>query len=531
MPYNRELLASISFEPSGPYDTLSDDLGTEEESSKEVAPSSQHGAVNDEEDADSSQNEATKIVIQCLKVALAKSITSISHPAKKRPLDPQKDFTIETTMDLYSLRTGVACCSTDSIRVKSRRTGPPTSAYLVGEKDREESGQDGSCFRLPNESVAMYYDDNHVPQVFDEDEDLTPLSATPRRGMHTGRHGNSPRAYTDEDEDEEPPPVSFTFTDFSPMCYRHIREFFDVDRKAYGDVLINSRWHSIPTPGKSAAQLFFCGRDWVIKTMTNTESNFLRRILHRYYYHVRDNPFTLLPHFVGHHRLVIGSKAHNIIIMQNVFATTNTIHEKFDLKGSTIGRFASEAEKRRATCTQKDLDINNPLHVGNVRRKLLIAQVKKDCEFLKRSHIMDYSFLVGIHVLPKTAEGTLSSFVSQYSHQVTGTATLPFSGIDTGAGNRSFLASSLVEALERDNDAIDGRCFTADEGGMQSDEAPGLRGEVYYLGIIDILQEYNARKKLENLVFGAAYDYQRISCVNPNDYAARFVNFMSSIIV
>uniref|UniRef100_A0A0A9W3B9 Putative phosphatidylinositol phosphate kinase DDB_G0267588 n=1 Tax=Lygus hesperus TaxID=30085 RepID=A0A0A9W3B9_LYGHE len=97
--------------------------------------------------------------------------------------------------------------------------------------------------------------------------------------------------------------------------------------------------------------------------MRGTESKFLRDILHRYYYHVRDNPHTLLPHFTGHFRLLLGRRAVNFIVMKNVFATTNTIDEKFDLKGSTIGRFASEIEKMRATCTQKDLDIHHPIHL------------------------------------------------------------------------------------------------------------------------------------------------------------------------
>lgn len=125
------------------------------------------------------------------------------------------------------------------------------------------------------------------------------------------------------------------------MCYRHIREFLHVNPKTYLDALMKSRWRSIPTPGKSNAQLFFCGRDWVIKSMKSSESEFLRDILHRYYYHVRDNPFTLLPHFTGHYRLQLGRMSFDFIIMKNVFATINTIDEKFDLKGSTIGRYAT----------------------------------------------------------------------------------------------------------------------------------------------------------------------------------------------
>ena len=42
-------------------------------------------------------------------------------------------------------------------------------------------------------------------------------------------------------------------------------------------------------------------------------------------------------------------------------------------------------------------------------------------------------------------------------------------------------------------------------------------------GIIDIFTKYTAKKRLENLVFGAVYD--NISCQNPNTYATRFLDF------
>lgn len=74
-------------------------------------------------------------------------------------------------------------------------------------------------------------------------------------------------------------------------------------------------------------------------------------------------------------------------------------------------------------------------------------------------------------------------------------------------------------------------CFTSCEGGMPCSEIAGLRKEIYYIGIIDILQEYNTGKHLETLVRTIQYDGERISCVPPRKYAARFVAFMSSIII
>ncbi|GET92375.1 phosphatidylinositol-4-phosphate-5-kinase-likep ro tein [Leishmania tarentolae] len=546
MPLNRELLASVKLEPVTDSDWVEEGYDKVNDGRAACADGSVNPAFDSDENAD--QNAATKNVIHCMKIALERGITSISLPEKQRPLNPEKDFSIESTMHFSASHrgNGIACCSARASGVKKARN----------EKLRDaRSSTCGSVYRQanrPRSEMSPILSADHVITTFEHDIDRE-NGGLATSGSNLGSAGiwarcsyrSLARTQTfvdfssddeDDDDEENMPPVNFTFTDFSPMCYRHIREFFNVDPKAYCDVLRNSRWHSIPTPGKSAAQLFFCGRDWVIKTMTEQESDFLRRILHRYYYHVRDNPFTLLPHFVGHHRLRIGTKTQNFIIMQNVFATTNKIHEKFDLKGSTIGRFASDAEKRRTTFTQKDLDINSPMHIGAERRNLLIDQIKKDCEFLKRSLIMDYSFLVGIHVLP-TVGNTLSSATSGGSlGMLAGTV------MDGSMRTNTVLANTIggerldnfcTEGSEysRSGPKLDGRCFTADQGGMMSNKVPGLRQEIYYIGIIDILQEYNARKALENAVYGALYDRKRISCVHPNMYAARFIAFMSSIIV
>jgi 1-phosphatidylinositol-4-phosphate 5-kinase len=294
------------------------------------------------------------------------------------------------------------------------------------------------------------------------------------------------------------PTVPFMFIDYAPMCFRHIRHFLGIENKSFYNVLCESKWHSIPTPGKSSAQLFFCGQNWVIKTMTGEESDFLRAILHRYYNHVRDNPHTLLPHFVGHHRLTFkdvdgNSRTLTVVVMQNVFATPNKVHEKFDLKGSTVARFAKPEERRKLTCTKKDLDICEPLRIGHARRAVLLDQMHRDCEFLRRCSIMDYSFLIGIHRrLPSSAPPPL----------VGPPAAVPAEGVPE-------------------------RALTADEGGMMSVGG----GEIYYCGIIDILQEYNLWKRSETFVRGVQYDRRHISSVEPREYADRFENFMAGIIV
>ena len=50
-----------------------------------------------------------------------------------------------------------------------------------------------------------------------------------------------------------------------------------------------------------------------------------------------------------------------------------------------------------------------------------------------------------------------------------------------------------------------------------------------YFGIIDILQEYNLQKRLENRWKSLIHDGKTISAVDPAAYAERFLGFMRRV--
>ena len=52
-----------------------------------------------------------------------------------------------------------------------------------------------------------------------------------------------------------------------------------------------------------------------------------------------------------------------------------------------------------------------------------------------------------------------------------------------------------------------------------------FQGKIFYMGIIDILQEYNARKALESTYRMMRVNRMEASCVAPAEYSIRFVNF------
>ncbi|KAL3656753.1 hypothetical protein V7S43_018312 [Phytophthora oleae] len=74
--------------------------------------------------------------------------------------------------------------------------------------------------------------------------------------------------------------------------------------------------------------------------------------------------------------------------------------------------------------------------------------------------------------------------------------------------------------------------FCKDDGGIFGRDRHGRKnGFVYFLGIIDILQQYNTRKVAETFIKGFRHNRKQISSVNPDFYGDRFIEFMEKHVV
>ena len=148
-----------------------------------------------------------------------------------------------------------------------------------------------------------------------------------------------------------------------------------------------------------SGQFFFYSHDgrYMIKTQTKEENKFMKRILPHYYKYMSENPSTLLVKIFGMHRVKmyhLNRKIH-FVIMASVFDTTEVIHQIYDLKGSLIGRSATEAERANGGVLKDNdlVDDEVKFHLGN-KKPSFIQQLKRDTEFLATLNIMDYSLLV-----------------------------------------------------------------------------------------------------------------------------------------
>lgn len=135
----------------------------------------------------------------------------------------------------------------------------------------------------------------------------------------------------------------------------------------------------------------------MIKTQTKEENKFMLKILPHYYEYVNHNPNTLLCRIYAMHRVKmyhLRRKVH-FVIMGSVFDTPEEIHTIFDLKGSLVGRRATEKERESGGVLKDQdlLDDHRKFHLG-AKREEFLKQLAKDSEFLASLNVMDYSLLV-----------------------------------------------------------------------------------------------------------------------------------------
>ena len=195
---------------------------------------------------------------------------------------------------------------------------------------------------------------------------------------------------------------TFKFKSYSLKVFRRIRDFFGIDNNEYmTSVCGNYNFLEFISNSKSG-QFFFYSHDgkYMIKTQTKEENKFMKQILPHYYKFVTENPHTLLCRIVGMHRVKMYHLRRQVrfVIMTSVFDTPEKIHKVYDLKGSLVGRQASEKDRANGGVL-KDMDLVNDsqkLHLGS-KKPAFMAQLKRDAMFLAQLNIMDYSLLVGIH--------------------------------------------------------------------------------------------------------------------------------------
>ncbi|XP_071548333.1 phosphatidylinositol 4-phosphate 5-kinase type-1 alpha-like isoform X12 [Panulirus ornatus] len=330
----------------------------------------------------------------------------------------------------------------------------------------------------------------------------------------------------------------FRFKVYAPIAFRHFRDLFRIQPEDYLVSLCTEPLRELSNPGASGSIFYLTTDDeFIIKTVQHKEAEFLQKLLPGYYMNLNQNPRTLLPKFFGLYNYQCNAKNIRLITMNNLLPSSIKMHQRYDLKGSTYKRKASKYERSKESPTFKDLDFMEHHPDGILLEaetyKALVTSIARDCRVLTSFKIMDYSLLVGIHNLDMAARHKAQEKERRLNGGDGSTA-------DDGSGegaegtgltrsrsiNRHKLVahSTAMESIQADSDPIDEE-DQVPPGGIPARNARGER-LLLFLGIIDILQSFRLKKKLEHTFKSMIHDGDTISVHRPAFYAQRFLKFM-----
>ncbi|CAN8067162.1 unnamed protein product [Agarophyton chilense] len=274
----------------------------------------------------------------------------------------------------------------------------------------------------------------------------------------------------------------------APYVYKLVRQRFGVEENDFLDsTCAESRVRELPTPGKSGA-LFYITDDekYFMKTIQQVEERMLVSMLPSYYRHVASNPRTFLTKYMAHFSVQTRRDRHiRMVVMASIFNDKVFIDQKYDLKGSTFHRFASEEQLKSENVTLKDQDLKKPIFFRPEQLDQIMKQLDRDSAYLESHHVMDYSLLVG-----------LSHMLSE---------------------EKPYFRAEFGELEESAPHYV----------GYQLDDQGRKSGIRVCMGIIDFLQRFRLRKRLEY----SARILQSCSCTAasvapPHLYKDRFMSFL-----
>ncbi|XP_075757882.1 phosphatidylinositol 5-phosphate 4-kinase type-2 gamma isoform X2 [Pelodiscus sinensis] len=317
-------------------------------------------------------------------------------------------------------------------------------------------------------------------------------------------------------------PSHFKFKEYCPQVFRNLRERFGIDDQDYQVSLTRSPPH-YEGEGSDRRFLTSYDRTLVIKEISSEDVADVHSLLSHYHqYVVKCHGNTLLPQFLGMYRLSVDSEETYMLVMRNVFSHRLAVHRKYDLKGSLVSREASDKEKVKELPTLKDVDflhMSQKVHVGEGEKSDFMERLKRDVEFLVQLKIMDYSLLLGIHDVRRAEEEEDEDLKEEEEE---GEEVVVGSYGTSPEGIGGYLNSHRPLGPGEFDPYVDVYAIRSAEGGPQP--------EVYFMGLIDILTQYDAKKKAahaaKTVKHGAGAE---ISTVHPEQYAKRFLDFVTNI--
>lgn len=206
--------------------------------------------------------------------------------------------------------------------------------------------------------------------------------------------------------------------EFAPDVFAFLRGLDGIDHEHIKESLLpeknrDSVFKAGESQGKSGSFFFFShDKNFIIKTMTQSDLDTFKKLFKRYFTHVNENPDSLLARIYGIYTVEMEDMDPvNLILMGNTKKTNDKyVEHVFDLKGSYINREV-KGKNLKNTATLKDLNLLELkkqkfiLRFKKRDRFSLNDTLIKDVELLQYHNIMDYSLLFAIEKNPNFKGG------------------------------------------------------------------------------------------------------------------------------
>lgn len=215
----------------------------------------------------------------------------------------------------------------------------------------------------------------------------------------------------------------YPFRVYAGATFAQLRANEGITEEVYQKILSQPAKERL-SEGASGAFMFFCGGgEYIVKTIRAREAKVLHSFLPTYVKYLQENKKSFLCRFLGSYSLQMYDQTFYFVVMLNAFDPRATINERYDIKGSWVGRSADpmKANKRtvcrhcntyfipsqgeqcsvivgphEANIVLKDNDLRTRISLNQDDTLRAIETLKKDSQLLGEIGVLDYSLLIGV---------------------------------------------------------------------------------------------------------------------------------------
>jgi len=368
---------------------------------------------------------------------------------------------------------------------------------------------------------------------------------------------------------------AFTFVSHKAEEFKKLREAFGLEECSYaksfeGSEENNSKCKtSLRVVGRADAggrsgAWFFCTEDsrCLLKTTKKSDMKVLLNNIDAYIAHVQANgKNTYIPQIYGCYSIKIGNargpaRYQTFLVMGYWFSTQLKVGSpRYDLKGSRCSRTAKENNGDEDDDKVKLLKDNNFVAheerdcVRTLRNQTIVENLKRDADFLASLNLMDYSLLLGHHNMHRDALPTKApksktmkfikslSMFNRATRQKEVSIDISRKDDDNQKIERTRTSPNIIELITDYNNSSNSESgsepiLIGDELRINQLRFARTPTGVAFFGIVDVLQAFTLRKKIEWFFKSALFCGARdVSCQPPHFYAKRFKTFIEEHVI